>query len=136
MSRILLTGAATAAAFSVKSRATNLDLILGDYEPLPPIINLLTLPSPKAASYVHQLLNLCLSNDITTLYPIRRAEHEALLNAVSLFNEYGILLAIPDYFEPNDYKVFHAPSMTDLFFRKEGIYWLEAPNVEHLLICD
>ena len=136
MSRILLTGAATAAAFSIKSKANNLDLILGDYEPLPSIANLLILPSPSSASYVHQLLNICLSHGIGTLYPIRRAEHNALLNAVPLFSEYGILIAIPDLTKSDDYQVFHAPSMSDLFFKNNGIYWLDEHQVEHLLICD
>ena len=136
MSRVLVTGAATAAAFSVKSKAANLDLILGDYEPLPSIANLLMLPSPSSASYVHQLLNICLSHGIGTLYPIRRAELEALSNSVSLFAEYGILLAIPVLSKTNDHQVFHAPSMTDLFFRNDGIYWLDKHQVEHLLICD
>ncbi len=136
MSRVLVTGAATAAAFSVKSKAANLDLILGDFEPLPPITNLLMLPSPSSASYVHQLLNICLSHGISTLYPIRRAEHNALLNAVPLFSEYGILIAIPDLTKSDDYQVFHAPSMTDLFFKNNGIYWIDEHQVEHLLICD
>lgn len=136
MSRVLLTGAATAAAYTAKSKAANLDLILGDYEPLPPIANLLMLPSPSSASYVHQLLNICLSHGIGTLYPIRRAELEALSNPVSLFAEYGILLAIPDLTKSDDYQVFHAPSMSDLFFKNNGIYWLDEHQVEHLLICD
>ncbi|MEY5069854.1 MAG: hypothetical protein RLZ47_1716 [Bacteroidota bacterium] len=136
MSRVLLTGAATAAAFSAKSKAANLDLILGDYEPLPSIANFLILPSPSSASYVHQLLNLCLSKGISMIYPIRRAELEALSNYVSLFAEYGILLAIPVLSKTNVHQVFHAPSMTDLFFRNDGIYWLDKHQVEHLLICD
>lgn len=97
----LITAAASAKAYSLKNTLDTDDVLLGDYLELPEILvqsgKMLRLPEPQSASYTHQVLALCLDKNIDTIYVLRKAEAELLLNAKILFYEYGIdILAADD----------------------------------------
>lgn len=91
---ILITSANSAAAYQLKSKLNVDEVILGDYEELPALMlksgKMIQLPSPKSASYSHQMLTLCLDKGIQTVYPLREEEAILLKEAKQLFKEYDI----------------------------------------------
>jgi hypothetical protein len=91
---ILITSANSAAAYQLKSKLNVDEVILGDYEELPALMvksgAMIKLPSPKSASYSHQMLTLCLDKGIQTVYPLREEEAILLKEAKQLFKEYDI----------------------------------------------
>lgn len=97
----LVTAAASDRAYSLKNSLNTDDVVLGDYLELPELLvrsgKMLQLPAPQSASYTHQMLALCLDKNIGTIYVLRKAEAELLLNSKTLFYEYGIdILAVDD----------------------------------------
>src|SRR5689334_7876446 len=97
----LITAANSALAYSVKSKLDTDNVLLGDYFDLPEIMiqsgKMLKLPDPQNASYTHQMLALCLDRNIHKIYALRKTEADQLLNAKTLFSEYGIgILAADD----------------------------------------
>lgn len=92
----LITGAASAKAYQLKSSLKQQDILLGDYAELPaPMLktgNLLKLPNPADAAYSHKILTLCLDNGVDTVYALNTAELQLLNEAAQLFNEYGITI--------------------------------------------
>ena len=98
--RVLITAAATAHAYTVKALLeTNNDIILGDHADLPQFMlqskKLLKTPNPAGNAFAHSMLSFCLDNQITKVYPLRRAELLPLAQARQLFAEYGIYLCLP-----------------------------------------
>jgi hypothetical protein len=91
---ILITSANSSAAYRLKSKLFSGEIILGDYEALPELMlksgKMIQLPSPKSASYSHQMLTLCLDKGIETVYPLRDEEVVLLKEAEQLFKEYNI----------------------------------------------
>jgi len=96
---ILITSANSADAYQLKSKLNADEVILGDYEELPALMlksgKMIQLPSPKSASYSHQMLTLCLDKGIDAVYPLREEEAILLKEAGQLFNEYGINIVDP-----------------------------------------
>ena len=97
----LITAAASARAYSLKNTLNTDHILLGDYLELPELLvksgKIIRLPEPQSASYTHQMLALCLDKNIDTIYVLRKAEVELLLNSKQLFYEYGIdILAADD----------------------------------------
>ncbi|MBS1529652.1 MAG: hypothetical protein JSU01_05065 [Bacteroidetes bacterium] len=97
----LITAANSAGAYSLKNKLGNSDVLLGDFLDLPEIMirsgKMLKLPDPQDPSYPHQMLALCLDRNIGKIYVLRKAEAEQLLNAKTLFSEFGIgILAADD----------------------------------------
>ena len=92
--KILITSASSAAAHQLKSKLNTGEIVLGDYMDLPDFMvnsgKMLRLPDPKSGAYSHQILTLCLDNDISTIYPLREEEAVLLKEAVQLFKEYNI----------------------------------------------
>lgn len=92
--KVLITGASSAVAHRLKSKLNNEQVILGDYAELPAFMlqggNMLNLPNPVSDAYTHQMLTLCLDNNITRLYAMGNDEYTILNKAAQLFNEYGI----------------------------------------------
>ncbi|MDR3695905.1 hypothetical protein [Mucilaginibacter sp.] len=90
----LITAATSAQAYQLKNSLNSADIILGDYLELPAIMlknaNMIKLPNPASASYVHEMLTLCLDKQIKTVYAIRDSELTLLAEAGQLFSEYGI----------------------------------------------
>lgn len=98
--KILITGAATAYAHKVeKLLSPEYTVITGDSEALPEFMlkakKMLKLPGVKSPSFAHELLTLCLNEQIDVLIPLRRFELEPLSKARVLFDEYGIRILSP-----------------------------------------
>jgi hypothetical protein len=91
---ILITSANSATAYQLKGKLNADQVILGDYEELPVLMlksgKMIQLPSPKSASYSHQMLTLCLDKGIEVIYPLREEEAVLLKEAEQLFKEYNI----------------------------------------------
>ncbi|GAB3931853.1 hypothetical protein [Mucilaginibacter myungsuensis] len=94
--KILITGAASTAAYQLKSKLNSAEVILGDYQELPQLMirngSMIVLPDPAYGSYAHKMLALGLDNDITTIYALHPTEFELLREAELLFGEYGITI--------------------------------------------
>lgn len=100
MSFTLITAATSSSAHKIKNTLNSDHVILGDYMDLPDFMlkpgKLIRIPSPASASYAHQMLTLCLDNDITTVYPLKADEASQLHEAALLFNEFNIQILNPD----------------------------------------
>ncbi|RYZ95986.1 MAG: hypothetical protein EOP47_24750 [Sphingobacteriaceae bacterium] len=96
----LVTAATSSRAHKIKSIITEQDVILGDYADLPDFMvkpgKLIRIPNPLSVSYAHEMLTLCLDNDINTIYPLNFNEAELLLEAAQLFIEFNINIIKPD----------------------------------------
>lgn len=53
------------------------------------------LPSVLQADFIHQLLNICLDNQIESVFAMAASEQELLAEAVELFAEFNIKLNLP-----------------------------------------
>lgn len=89
---ILITAATSAEAQKLKNKLAPAQVILGDYHELPEFMKMVRLPNPTSASYVHEMLTLCLDKQIDTVYALRNEEKAVLREAEQLFNEYGIVV--------------------------------------------
>ncbi len=56
----------------------------------------LLLPKVSQADYIHELLNICLDQQINAVFAMSFAEQELLAEAVELFSEFNINLFLPD----------------------------------------
>jgi len=96
----LITGAASAQAYQLKTKLSGHDILLGDYAELPDTMlkagNMIALPNPSDASYAHKILTLSLDYGVETIYALQTAEHQLLMEANLLFNEYGITILSAD----------------------------------------
>lgn len=92
--KILITKATSSEAHRLKSKLNAADVLLGDHVELPDFMlksgTMIRLPKPEADTYTHEMLTLCLDNNITKLYALGDEEYKVLIIAVQLFNEYGI----------------------------------------------
>ena len=92
--KILITSASSANAHQLKNKLSGNDIILGDYLELPDLMiksgKMIRLPNPGSGSYAHQMLTLCLDNDIEKIYPLREEEAALLKEAEQLFEEFNI----------------------------------------------
>jgi hypothetical protein len=96
----LITDATSALAYQFKNALNGEKVLLGDYHDLPEFMvkagKMIRLPNPAEPSYAHQMLTLCLDNDIQTVYPLKSEEAEQLQPARQLFEEFNITLMFPD----------------------------------------
>ena len=92
--KILITSATSAEAHRLKSKLDTDQVILGDYIELPAFMlqsgAMIRIPSPASASYTHEMLTLCLDNNITGVYALIDDEYKTLIMSRQLFSEYGI----------------------------------------------
>jgi hypothetical protein len=97
---ILITSALSAQAHQLKGKINAGHIILGDYNDLPAFMlaqgKMIKLPGPQSTSYAHQMLTLCLDNEIDILYVLDDKEAVILLESKQLFAEYNIDIQIPD----------------------------------------
>ena len=135
MAHVLVTGAASAVAYKLKSLFSTDALVLGDYEPLPPIASLKGLPSPSSPSYIADFLKLCLEENITEVYPIRRKEIAALLTAKQLLKEYDIQLFVPIVLDLTQIPAFQTGACLQLKKCTDGLFWYNEHG-QYLIICD
>jgi len=95
---ILITAATTAQAHRLKAQLNNDQLLLGDYLELPAFMlssgKMISLPKPESVAYTHEMLTLCLDNNISKVYLFRENEIKLLMEAEQLFKEYNIELLI------------------------------------------
>lgn len=135
MTTILVTGAVSAVAFRVRSFLTEKNIVMGDYMPLPPVQQLLALPSPSSSTYLHEFLTFCLERQISTVIPIRRSELLQLVNAKALFDDYGITLHVPENIS-DDVPVYSSEKSKQLSLYADGLKWQDDQGFEFLLICE
>ena len=94
--KTLITAATSAEAQRLKNKLGADAVILGDYLQLPEFMlkagNMVRLPDPKSIAYTHEMLALCLDNEIQTIYPLREQEKILLKEAGQLFQEYDIIV--------------------------------------------
>lgn len=88
--KVLITAATSARAHQLKAGLDDADVILGDYNELPAFIKIIALPNPASDTYTHEMLTLCLDNNVETVYLLSRAEAGVLLKSSQLFYEYNI----------------------------------------------
>jgi hypothetical protein len=94
---VLITSASNAAAYQL-ARILNIDdVIFADQTPIPVIPGKknLVLPGASSMSFAHEMLTICLDNDIRAVYPLKIEEIWELSASRQLFSEYGISLLIP-----------------------------------------
>ena len=84
----------SANAHRLKTILSTEKIILGDYADIPAFMlqpgKMIKLPNPASDSYTHQMLALCLDNNISQLYTLEEQEYRILALATQLFDEYGI----------------------------------------------
>ena len=97
---ILITAAVTAQAYQLKRILEYSDTVfLGDSVDLPNLggdTRFVKIPVSDSSSFAHLLLTLCLDLQIEKVYPLRKNELIALAEARQLFDEYGIIVMVPD----------------------------------------
>jgi len=103
---VLITAATSAQAYKLKATiSADEKVVLGDYLDLPAIMlkngTMIKTPAPENVSFAHLMLTLCMDNQITQIYPLRRAELDLLLEAKTLFAEFDITLCTP----PNEFLI-------------------------------
>jgi hypothetical protein len=92
---ILITAANSAQAHRLKNNLLSAGhVILGDYMDLPAFMlipgKMVKLPDPLSLAYAHEMLTLCMDNDVDTIYPLKEQEYQLLAEARQLFKEYNI----------------------------------------------
>ena len=91
---ILITSATSAPAYKLKNKLNYAEVFLGDYNEMPAFMvkspGFLQLPNPASQSYQHDMLAICLDNNVDTVYVLNEGEFASLLESVQLFKEYNI----------------------------------------------
>ncbi len=93
----LITAATSGDAYRIKNRLQGVDILMGDYMELPAFMlqsaRMLRLPNPNSVAYQHEMLTLCLDQEINVIYALRDEEYALLNEAAQLFDEYGVQIA-------------------------------------------
>ena len=94
---ILITAASYSAAFKIDRMLGSPSVYFGEQLEMPPIPGkkFIRLPDIASFSYINEMLKICLDNQISIIFPLKRTEILALSTARQLFEEYGISLNIP-----------------------------------------
>jgi hypothetical protein len=100
MENVLITSGISAFTQRVSKLFTGRNLFFADSNPIPtPFLNTgkyVAIPSPEKSSYVHEVLKVCLDLAINKVLPLRKGEHLPLAKSKVLFEEYGIVILLPD----------------------------------------
>lgn len=100
MNTILITSGVSAFTQRVAELFPENTVFLGDSNPIPSVFlsswKYIAIPSPIKASFVHELLKLCLDLSIRKLLPLSEDELIPLAKNKLLFQEYGISVLVPD----------------------------------------
>ncbi|MGV8878224.1 MAG: hypothetical protein ACOH2A_04250 [Sphingobacteriaceae bacterium] len=98
MIKVLLTAAEYPQVHFLEKWLPGDRFVFGTNEQLHGIIaaNQVLIPDTDHPNYVHALLNICLDNQISVVYPMKMDEQNLLSEAFTLFYEFGIRLEIPD----------------------------------------
>lgn len=94
---ILITAAATSAAFRLERILGSDNVYFADHSNLPAIPGkkFLQIPAATSNSFSHELLKICLDFSIAEIYTLRLDEITELAKSRLLFEEFGISLIIP-----------------------------------------
>lgn len=99
MERVLITSGISAFSQRVAKLFPGEELFFADSNPIPaPFIKsekYIPIPSPEKASFVHEVLKVCLDLSITKLLPLKEDELMPLAKSSALFEEYGISILVP-----------------------------------------
>lgn len=91
MKKILITAANSAKAYQLAYLLNEEELVLADSNSQAFLV-----PDENKSSYAHELLSLCLDNQIQEVYPLKAKEVIALAEAKVLFKEYDIEVCVPN----------------------------------------
>lgn len=112
MNNLLITGGTTSYAFRIMNLLSDKFIIsLGTADDIPSVMNkhFIKLPSSTINSFVHEVLKIALENNITYILPIEEKEITLLSQSLSLFEEYGIQILIPNVDEIRNLNLTSAP---------------------------
>ena len=98
--KILITASVIAQAYKLKHLLNKeATFIYADQIDMPAFIGkenlFLRIPEGNSASFAHELLTLCLDQQIDYVFPLRKNEILALAEARQLFEEYQIKVVVP-----------------------------------------
>lgn len=100
MNNILITSGISAFTQRVAELFPENNIFFADSNPIPSVLlssgKYLTIPSPEKASFIHEVLKLCLDLSILKLLPLSYEELMPLAKNRLLFEEYGISILVPD----------------------------------------
>lgn len=93
----LITAASDSAAFRLARLFSEKVLFFGSIEEMPNIgdTKFIKIPSAKSPSFAHELLKICLDNEINEVYPLVLDEIIELSTSRILFEEFNIKIIIP-----------------------------------------
>lgn len=93
----LITASSDSAAFRLARLLSDKILFFGSLEEIPNFGNtkFIKIPSTKSPSFSHELLKICLDNEINEVYPLVLDEIIELSAARTLFEEFNIKIIIP-----------------------------------------
>jgi hypothetical protein len=93
----LITGASNAAAFRLARLFAKEDLVFGSNEQLPNFstFKFITIPLATSTSFCHELLKICLDNQINQIFPLLKNEIIELGSSKILFEEFNIKIITP-----------------------------------------
>ena len=99
MSRILITGGASAKALTLLKAFPDATIFLADYGEMPAVtmksVQFISLGNKNPDTAAHNLLKTCLDEQIDILLPLYDFEVAALSISVLLFTEFNILPLVP-----------------------------------------
>lgn len=100
MENVLITSGISAFTQRVAKLFAEKNVVFADSKPIPtPFLNTgkyVAIPSPDKSSYVHEVLKVCLDLSINKVLPLGKDEHLPLAKSRVLFEEYGIVILLPD----------------------------------------
>lgn len=97
---ILITAAATAQAYQLERMVGGMgSVFFADSAELPQFMlknkKFIKISEGSAPSFAHELLGICLDQQIERVFPLRKGEIKALSESRTLFMEYGIRVIVP-----------------------------------------
>ena len=98
MTKALVTCGQNPGVYFLEKWFPQLEFIYGDASFIAQILasQQVILPKVSEADYIHQLLNICLDQQIDAVFAMSFAEQELLAEATELFSEFNIKLHLPD----------------------------------------
>lgn len=112
MNKILITAGTSALAFRLKNNLSNqFTFVLGESDEIPSVLKNQYIQTPKdsSPSFVHEILKIALDNNINKVIPLRDTEIIKLSKSLTIFEEYGISILIPESATLSDIKTLSNP---------------------------
>jgi len=97
--KVLITGGKSATALKLLKAFVRDEVVLADYGDVPALSSanyqLISLGQKNEEILAHNLLNVCLDNNIDVILPLHYFEIESLAKAGILFNEFNVTIVLP-----------------------------------------